>query len=59
MPLIPRSLMVWQIHTIGIVVRVVGGTNHKMIAGYVISPGFGRIPPIGDRDGWGLYVLIA
>ena len=51
--------MAWQMHTIGIVVRVVGGTNHKMIAGYVISPGFGRIPPIGDRDGWGLYVLIA
>jgi hypothetical protein len=41
-------------HTIGIVERrVVGGANHKMIAGHVISPGFDRISPLAtatDRD---------
>jgi len=44
--------MVWQIHTIGIVVRVVGGANYKMIAGHVISSGFGRcsLATATDRD---------
>jgi hypothetical protein len=54
MRLIPCGVMVWEMHTIGIVERrVVGGANHEMIAGHVICPGFGRISPPAtatDRD---------
>ena len=50
--------MVWQMHTIRIVVRVVGGANHKMIAGHVISSGCSTFPT-GDRDVQEPYVLTA